>query len=114
MSYAEQDRSVLEVRDLLAKQRNKDVVINYYVNRGMDTDEAREMVISIYKENLSINRKSSLGILIGGGIGTAICGAILIGTGRLLYIWLPLCAIAFLWGFVKFTMASGYEVDDDD
>ena len=114
MSFAEQDRSVLEVRALLAKQRNKEAVINYYINRGMDPDEAREMVVSIYKENLSINRKSSLGILIGGGIGTALLGGLWIGTGRLQILWLPLCAIAFLWGFVKFIMASGYEVDDDD
>jgi hypothetical protein len=114
MPDAQEDRSVLEVRALLAQQGTKDVVINYYINRGMDPDEASEMVVSIYKENLSINRKSSLGVLIGGGIGTAILSAIWIGTGRLFILWLPICAIAFLWGFVKFIMASGYEVDDDD
>ena len=91
MSFAEQDRSILEVRELLSKQRNKEVVINYYINRGMDPDEAREMVTSIYKENLSVNRKSSLGVLIGGGIGTGIGLLILLGARRIsggLMIWL--------------------------
>jgi hypothetical protein len=104
----------MEARELLRQQRNKNVVINYYINRGVDPDEAREIVTAIYKDNLSTNRKSSLGILIGGGIGTAIFVGILLGTGRLFILWLPLCALAFLWGFVKFIMASGYEVDDDD
>lgn len=108
------DRMVLEVRELLRKQRNKDVLVNYYVNRGMTHEDARDLVISVYKGNLSINRKSSLGIMIGGGIGTAIFLAIWLGAGRLFVIWLPLCGIAFLTGLVKFLTASGYEVDDDD
>ncbi len=117
MSFAEQDRSVLEVRELLSKQRNKEVVINYFINRGTDPDEAREMVTSIYKENLSINRKSSLGVLIGGGIGTALGLFILVGARRIstgLMIWLAICGFAFCGGLAKFLMASGYEVSDDD
>jgi hypothetical protein len=117
MSFAEQDRSVLEVRELLAKQRNKEVVINYYINRGMEPDEAREMVTSIYKENLSVNRKSSLGVLIGGGIGTALGLLVLVGARRIstgLIIWLGICGFTFCGGLAKFLMASGYEVSDDD
>lgn len=114
MSSADETRFELEVRELLAKQRNKNTVVNFYVNRGMDPDEARDLVYSIYKENLSINRKSSLGWVIGGGLGTAVFVAIWLASGRLFYIWLPLCAIAFLIGLGRFIAASGYEVDEDD
>ena len=114
MSFTDEDRTVLQVRELLATQRNKNVVVNYYINQGMAPDEAREMVYSIYKENRWENRKTALGIMIGGGIGTAIFVAIWLGTGRLFYIWLPLCAIGFLSGLAKFLMASGYEVSADD
>lgn len=113
MSSGEQDRSVLEVRGLLANQRNKEIVVNYYINQGMDPDEAREMVLAIYKSNLSTNRKSALGVLIGGGIGTLVFVVIWIAAGRLYYIWLPLCALALAGGLAKFLMASGYEVTDD-
>lgn len=113
MSFAEQGRSELEVRGLLASQRNKDTVINYYVNQGMDPEEARELVLAVYKANLSMNRKSALGILIGGGIGTVVFVVIWLAVGKLYYIWLPLCVIAFAGGLAKFLMASGYEVTDD-
>ena len=117
MSFTDQDRSELEVRELLNKQRNKDAVINYYINRGVDSDEAREMVMSIYKDNLSTNRKSALGALIGGGIGTGIGLLILLGARRIstgLVIWLAICGLAFCGGLAKFLMASGYEIAEDD
>ena len=113
MSSADQDRSELEVRGLLANQRNKDIVINYYINQGMDPDEARAMVLAVYRSNLSMNRKSALGILIGGGIGAVVFAVIWLAAGRLYLIWLPLCALAFAGGLAKFLMASGYEVTDD-
>lgn len=114
MSFTDQDRLVIEVRELLFKQRNKDAVVNYYVNRGMAPEEAHELVYSIYKENLWENRKTALGVMIGGGIGTAIFVGIFLGTGRLFYIWLPICAVAFLGGIAKFLMASGYEMEVED
>lgn len=117
MSFTDQDRSELEVRELLAKQRSKDTVINYYINRGMDPDEARAMVMDIYKGNLSVNRKSAMGILIGGGIGTGIGLLVLIGAHRIsgaLVIWLAISGLAFCGGLAKFLMASGYEVAEDD
>jgi len=114
MSFTDEDRLVLQVRELLAAQRNKDVVVNYYVNQGMDPAEAREMVYSIFKENRWENRKTALGILIGGGIGTTVFVGIFLSTGRLFYIWLPICAVAFLGGLAKFIMASGYEVEAED
>jgi len=40
--------------------------------------------------------------------------AVWIFAGRLFYIWLPLSAIALLWGIVKFLTASAYEIEDDD
>jgi hypothetical protein len=114
MAFTDEDRRIIEVRELLYKQRNKDAVVNYYVNRGMDPDEAREMVFSIYKENLWENRKMALGTMIGGGIGTTIFVGIYLSSGRLFYIWLPLCAIAFLVGVAKFIMASGYEMNVEE
>ena len=114
MSFTDEDRRIIEARELLFKQQNKDAVVNYYVNRGMDPDEAREMVYSIYKENLWENRKLALGTMIGGGLGTGIFVSIYLSTGRLFYIWLPLCALALLVGVAKFLMASGYEMKTED
>lgn len=115
MSYADETRLILEARNLLHKQRNKDAVVNYYVNRGMDPDEARAMVHSIFKENLTENRKSATGWLLGGGIGILVFGGIWVATGRLNFltlVGLPACGLGLIVGVGRFLVASGYEMYD--
>jgi len=107
------DRNAALARELLAKHRNRKAAIITLTNQGMDGEEAAGLVQAIYKENLSSNRKSFFVTMIGGGMGTAIFLGIYFGTGRLFYIWLPLCGISFLYGLVRFLTASGYEVDPD-
>lgn len=116
MSYADETRLLLEARSLLAKQRNKDAVVNYYTNRGMDPDEAREMIYSIYQENLSENRKSAMGWLLGGGGGMVLFILLLFVGG-----WVTLFSLVgifiglviLLIGVGRFCIAKGYEMDEE-
>lgn len=117
MSYADETRLLLEARQLLAKQRNRDAVIQYYINRGIDADAAHEMINSIYHTNLRENRKSALGWLIGGGIGTALGLLIVLGAGRIkvfTVIVLVSSFISLLIGVARLIVANGYEMDEDD
>ena len=114
MALTESDRLAIEVRDLLVQTKNKDQVTKVLINRGMDPDEARAWVCAIVKDNLWTNRKAALWTIIGSGAVVVILTAVWIFAGRLFYIWLPLSAIALLWGIVKFLTASAYEIEDDD
>jgi len=116
MFPSEPDHTVTIVRDLLAQKRNKDLIVAVLQKRGMAEEDARELVHSIYKENLSANRRSSLGFLFGGGAGAFISLGIFLLSDRPQYYWLPICALAFfcfVWGLIKFLTASGYEVEPD-
>jgi hypothetical protein len=116
MSYADEARLLLEARELLAKQRNLKVVVNFYTNRGMAPDDARDLVYGIYNENLRENRKFAFNWLAGGGVGVVISIMLLFvgGLNLLTIVALPLCAIALLIGVGRFLVASGYEMVDDD
>lgn len=116
MSQADETRLLLEARQLLSQQRNKDAVVKYYTNRGMDPDEAREMIYSIYQENLSENRKSALGWLLGGAGGIVLFVLLLFVGG-----WVTLFSlfgigitfIIFLIGVGRYFIARGYEMDEE-
>jgi hypothetical protein len=124
MSF-EADRTVLEIRELLAKTRNRDAVVRLMSGRGMPPEEAHGLVYSIHKANLSANRKSSFWLMMSGGTGIIISLlAILMTSGQatsrsararaivILVIGIPAVG-SLLWGFASFVMASGYEVDED-
>lgn len=51
------DRTVLEIRELLRQTRNRDAVVHVVEKRGMEPADAQELVYSIHKANLSANRK---------------------------------------------------------
>lgn len=116
MSYADEARLLLEARELLAKQRNLKTVVNFYVNRGMDPEQARDMVYGIYNENMRENRKFSFNWLVGGGVGLVVAIVLLLigGLNILTIIALPICVIALIIGVGRFLVASGYEMIEDD
>ena len=116
MSYADEARLLLEARELLAKQRNLNVVVTYYTNRGLPPDQARDLVYGIYRENLRENRKFAFNWFVGGGVGMAIAIILLLvgGLNLLTIVALPLGAIALLIGVGRFLVASGYEMVEDD
>jgi hypothetical protein len=117
MSYADETRLILEARNLLAKQRNKDAVVNYYTNRGMAPDQAREMIYSIYQENLSENRKAPFGWLLGGGACVVVFIFLLfVGGWVTLFslLGIPVGLIIFIVGVGRFFIARGYEMDEAD
>ena len=116
MAPANDDRAVLEIREMLAKLRNKDAVVRVLQNRGMPPDEARELVYDIHKAILTANRKSSLYAAIGSGCTCALLVLIVILSHRMsgaLVVFTLIAGGGFLWSGVKFLTASGYEVEDD-
>jgi len=116
MSFTNEDRAVMEIREILAKLRNKDAVVRVLQNRGMPLEEARELVYAIHKANLSANRKFSLYGAIGSGLLCALLALVLISSRRVngvLIIFMVISGVGFLWSGVKFVTASGYEVEDD-
>ena len=116
MSFSPMDRTVIEIRDFLAKTQDKDKVVRVMQTRGMPPDEARDLVYAIYKENLSSNRKTSLAGLIGCGFVTVLAGGALIATHGLigaLGVVALIALLGFLWSLVKFLTAKGYEVEQD-
>jgi hypothetical protein len=116
MSFTEDDRAIIEVREMLMKYRNKDAVAKVLHNRGMDEQEATDFVYSIYKANLSANRKASIYATIISGAVLALMLLIVVGARRasgMIIIFLVASGIGFLWGGVKFLTASGYEIDED-
>ena len=110
------DRTVLEIRELLRQTRNRDGVVRVIQNRGMEEADAQELVYSIHKANLSANRKGALYKMIGSGVVLALMLLILLGAHRIspvLLIALLASGAGFIWGFAGFVMANGYEVDPD-
>ena len=110
------DRTVLEIRELLRQTRNRDAVVHVVEKRGMEPADAQELVYSIHKANLSANRKGALYKMIGSGAVLAIMLLILLGAHRIsatLMIVLLVSGAGFLWGLAGFLMANGYEVDPD-
>ncbi len=115
MSFADEARLVLEARQLLARQRNKEAVITYYVNRGMAPDAAQEMIHSIYRENLTENRKSAYGWLIGGIAGIVVSVGFFFVGGWLTLLSLiaaPAALIVVCIGVGRLCVTRGYEMDD--
>ncbi|TAL01258.1 MAG: hypothetical protein EPO07_08635 [Verrucomicrobia bacterium] len=113
MNFTDPTNTVATVRDLLAQKRDKKFAAGVLQKRGMDEEDARELVQQIFKENLSTNRRASLGFIFGGGLVTAIVLGVFFTSGRLYYVLLPFSGIAFVWGLIKFLTASGYEVEPD-
>jgi hypothetical protein len=116
MPFTEMDRTVIEIRELLAKTRNKDQVVRIMKTRGMDEQEAHDLVYSIYKEVLSVNRKSSLLAAIGCGAGFLVFGVASLATAFMVPVLVIITGIVFLgflWGAVKLCTANGYELDED-
>jgi len=69
------------------------------------------MVKAVYKANCWENRKTSLVKMGLGGIGIVITGIILLASGRLFWYIAGAAIIAFLWGFINFLSANGWEVE---
>jgi hypothetical protein len=114
MAFTAMDRTVIEIRELLAKTQDKDKVVRVMQTRGMPPEEARDLVFAIYRENLSANRKTSLAGLIGCGFVTVLSGGALVATHGLigaLGVVALISFIGFLWCLVKFVTAKGYEVE---
>lgn len=111
-----EDRAIVEIREMLAKLRNKDAVARVLQNRGMNPEEARDLVVAIHKANLSANRKYSLYGAIGSGAVCALLTALMVFSRRVngaMVIFAVISGFGFLWSSVKFVTASGYEVEDD-
>jgi hypothetical protein len=116
MSFTEMDRTVIEIRELLAKTQNKDGVVRILKTRGMDESEARDLVHAIHREILWCNRKTALWAAIGSGIVCLVFAIIAIATHFLIggvVIIAAVAALGALWGAVKLLTASGYELDED-
>ena len=116
MSFTEMDRTVIEIRELLAKTQNKDGVVRIMKTRGMDEGEARDLVYAIHKEILWANRKSALWATIACGSAFVGLGIAVLATHFLLGALVVITGIVGLgamWGAVKLITASGYELDED-
>ena len=116
MSFTEMDRTVIEIRELLAKTQNKDGVVRILKNRGMDETEAHDLVYAIHKQILWTNRKSALWATIGCGTACVVLSIIVLATRGLvgaIVIFAVLTLLGALWGAVKLVTASGYELDED-
>jgi hypothetical protein len=117
MSYVDEAQLELEARQLLARQRNKTVVINYYINRGMAPEQAGELIESIYRTNLTSNRGDAMKWLGGGGAGVviSIIGLFLGGWVTLFSLLaLPVCLLILIIGIGRFWVAKGYEMDAEN
>jgi hypothetical protein len=114
MPLTETDRTVIEIRELLVTTQDKDQVVCVLKNRGLDESEAHALVRAVYKQNRTENRKTSLIAMLGSGAVVVFLLAVLVTTGRLFYVWLPLAALAFLWATVKFCTATGYQIEAAD
>lgn len=116
MQTSNEDRAILEIREMLAKLRNKDAVARVLQNRGMPPDEASALVQDIHKAILSANRKYSLYGAIGSGSVCAVLVLLMLASRRVsgaAVIFAVISGLGFLWSSVKFLTASGYEVEDD-
>jgi hypothetical protein len=116
MPFTEMDRTVIEIRELLAKTQNKDGVVRLMKTRGLDESEAHDLVYAIHKEILWTNRKTALWAAIGSGILCLVFAIIAIVTHFLIggvVIIAVVAAFGALWGAVKLLTASGYELDED-
>ena len=116
MAFTEMDRTVIEIRELLCKTKNKDQVVRIMKTRGMDEGEAHDLVYAIHKEILWSNRKTALWATIGCGSGFLLFGAISVASlgfaGPVVVVAIILL-LGTLWGAVKLFTASGYELDED-
>jgi hypothetical protein len=116
MAFTEMDRTVIEIRELLAKTKNKDQVVRIMKTRGMDEEEGRDLVYAIHKEILWTNRKSALWATITCGSGFLVLAIVVVAShfimGSLVVIT-GIVGLGFLWGAVKLFTASGYELDED-
>ena len=116
MAIPNEDRAILEIREMLAKLHNKDAVVRVLQNRGMAPEEARDLVYDIHKAILSANRKYSLYGAIGSGAVCALLVLLMVASRRMngaAVIFAVISGLGFLWSSVKFLTASGYEVEDD-
>jgi hypothetical protein len=116
MAFTEMDRIVIEIREFLAKTKNKDQVVRIMKTRGMDEGEAHELVYAIHKEILWTNRKAALWATIGCGTGFLALGIASLATHFLigaLVVVTVVVGLGALWGAVKLFTASGYELDED-
>jgi hypothetical protein len=111
MPFTSADRTAIETRSLLAQHRDKKIVARILQSRGIDEEEAHDLVRTIHKQNLWENRKLGIGICIVGGLGVLVFGGILLFAHRFFVFWLPASVITLLWGFIKFVTASGYEME---
>src|SRR6185295_17635769 len=101
MSFTEMDRTVIEIRELLCKTKNKDGVVRIMKTRGMDETEAQDLVYAIHKEILWTNRKSALWATIGSGTACLILTIVSIATHFLIgavVVFAAITAIGALWG----------------
>ena len=114
MPLSESERTVIEIRDLLADTQDRDKVVRVLKHRGMDEAEARALVQAVYKQNRSANRQLSLVAMLGSGAVVLLLLGVLVSTGRLFYVWLPLSALTCLWATVKFCTATGYQIEEGD
>jgi hypothetical protein len=114
MALTPTERAVMEIRELLVTTQNKDQVVRVLKHRGIDEDEARSLVLAVYKQNLWDNRKTSLWAALGSGTVFVILLVVWFATGQLFYIWLPLSGLSMTWFIIKCCTASGYQIEEDD
>ncbi len=104
-------RVMIEARNLLASERDRDLAAQKLCGFGVNLDQANAIVRGIFKENQRHNRKQSFVKMIGGIGGLALVGALLVFAHRLFYWILIISAISAVWGLAGFIGADGYELD---
>ena len=77
------------------------------VRQGVPEAEAREMVITVYRQMKWEMRKTHLWKLIVSGLVTAGLALVFLLTGRLYFIWIGLSGFSFLYSLYQFIFAVG-------
>lgn len=110
MAMSPAERAHLDARELLAQERSIDKAARRLAGRGMAEAQARSLVEQVFHENRAANRRTAIAKIGLSALALVVFGGVLLFTGYLFYILLPVAAIGLLWGLIQFATASGIEI----
>jgi hypothetical protein len=113
MVMSAEERAYLQARNLLAEHKNKEKAARELSFKGMGKERAIALVDQVFADNLRENRKYAVPKMVGSGLMFLVLLGVFLSTGRLYLIWLPVCAVGFLWGLANIVLTDGFEIPTD-